>query len=172
MKKIIDVDFIGMCASLLCLVHCLCLPWLVAIAGVYFGAFFESPNFHNIMLVVAILIGLPVFILSFIRYRSKLILITGIVGLSLTTFGTIKSDNCCPAAGSEEVCTADSDCESKCESEGDCHDEDHEGKQAVENPKKNIVQSMNVVPLGVSLLIFAHFLNFRKRKSCKSECCN
>ena len=63
MKKVFDIDCLGMCASVLCLIHCLCLPWLVAMAGVYFGAFFESPNFHNIMLVVAVLIGLPVFLL-------------------------------------------------------------------------------------------------------------
>ncbi|MCM8528634.1 MAG: MerC domain-containing protein [Lentisphaeraceae bacterium] len=169
MKKILDIDCLGMCASVLCLIHCLCLPWLVAIAGVYFGSFFESPNFHNIMLVVAILIGLPVFILSFKRYRSKLILFTGIVGLSLTTLGTMKSDSCCPPVSTEEVCEETGDCSSECKEEAQC---ENEQVQDSKSSGVNTLLSFNTVPLGVSFLIFAHFLNFRKRKSCKNVCCS
>jgi hypothetical protein len=192
MKKIFDIDCLGMCASILCLIHCLCLPWLIAIAGVYFGSFFESPNFHNIMLVVAILIGLPVFILSFVRYKSKLILITGVVGLSLTTFGTMKSESCCPSVSSEKVCDESTECSSECSEEvceestecsseevceesTDCGSECSEEQELVEadnNSDETVIQSMNTVPLGVCLLIFAHFLNFRKRKSCKNVCCS
>ncbi len=170
MKKLFDIDCIAMCASVLCLIHCLCLPWLVAIAGVYFGSFFESPNFHNIMLVVAILIGLPVFIHSFIRYKSKLILFTGIAGLSLTTFGTIKSDNCCPNTSTKTTCEGDSECESECTpaTSGTAKNIDESGNQS----KAPVSQSFNPVPLGVCFLIFAHFFNFKKRKSCKNECCS
>ncbi|MCM8533282.1 MAG: MerC domain-containing protein [Lentisphaeraceae bacterium] len=196
MKKIFDIDCIGMCASVLCLIHCLCLPWLMALVGVYFGSFFESPNFHNIMLVVAILIGLPVFVLSFIRYKSKLILVTGVVGLSLTTFGTMKSDNCCPSVSTEAACDDGSECSTECSEEetiilsksldkaaacggdSECSTE-CSGDDAIvlnenidEDSSENIqAQGFNAVPLGVSLLVFAHFLNFRKRKSCKHVCC-
>ena len=172
MKKIFDIDFLGMCASVLCLIHCLFLPWLVALAGVYFGAFFESPNFHNIMLVVAILIGLPVFIISFIRFKSKLILASGLIGLSLTTLGTIKSDNCCPPVSTEATCDEDSDCATECDA-GIETAKTNENIDEVE-AKKEIteIQGFNTVPIGVSFLIFAHFLNFRKRKSCENVCCS
>lgn len=171
MKKILDIDCLGMCASVLCLIHCLCLPWLVAIAGVYFGSFFESPNFHNIMLVVAILIGLPVFVLSFIRYKSKLILFTGIVGLSLTTLGTMKSDSCCPPVSANEVCEESSECSTECAEEEGAECEESPVSES-EDVNVNTLLSFNTVPLGVSFLIFAHFLNFRKRKSCSNVCCS
>lgn len=169
MKKIFDIDCIGMCASVLCLIHCLFLPWLVALAGVYLGSFFNSPNFHNVMLVVAILIGLPVFVISYLKYKSKLILATGIVGLGLTTFGTVKSDNCCPEINSEAVCMEDGEACEACPEEAENLTE-----TTAQEDEISVVESSsyNLVPIGVSFLIFAHFMNFRKRKSCKNDCCS
>ena len=174
-----------MAASALCLVHCLFLPWIIAFAGTYFGSMFESPMFHDVMLVLAILIGLPVFILSYVRYKSKLILVTGIVGLGLTTFGTVQSDSCCPTVSAEAVCEdsvcEDAACEEKvCEEEekceeSECKDSTCEETPVLQNSEVNPdvkLQGFNTVPLGVSLLILAHFLNFRKRKTCKNECCS
>ena len=162
-----------MAASALCLVHCLFLPWLIAIAGTYFGSMFESPSFHNIMLVVAVLIGLPVFIFSYLRYKSKLILATGIIGLSLTTFGTVKNDDCCPKVTTEESCEDsvcnDSVCESMVLKDNSCEDE--VCKESIEQEPEIKLQGFNTIPLGVTLLILAHFLNFRQRKVCKNECC-
>ena len=193
-----------MFASALCLVHCLALPWIIAIAGSYFGSMFESPAFHDVMLVVAIAIGLPVFIISYIKYKSKLILAAGIVGLSLTTYGTVKSEPCCPPATEVAVACEDSECDSEgdcsaekvavacedsaCDSEGDCSAQevavacedsecDSEGDCSAEesstsdSPEVVKASSFNTVPLGVSLLILAHFLNFRKRSTCKKDCC-
>ena len=172
MKKIFDIDFLGMCASVLCLIHCLFLPWLVALAGVYFGAFFESPNFHNIMLVVAILIGLPVFIISFVRYKSKLILASGLLGLSLTTLGTMKSDNCCPPVSTEAACAEGSECAAECSTDIEPVEVNENIAEAEDQKEITEIQGFNTVPVGVSFLILAHFLNFRKRKSCENVCCS
>jgi len=184
MKKIFDIDFLGMAASAVCLVHCLFLPWIIAFLGTYFGSMFESPYFHDVMLVVAILIGLPVFILSYRKYKSKLILVTGIVGLGLTTFGTVKNENCCPpvttASSCEDSACADSACASTAVKDSGCEDTECEDSSCEETPVSTDaeadsevkLQGFNTVPLGVSFLIIAHFLNFRKRKTCKNECCS
>lgn len=153
-----------MCASALCLVHCICLPWIIAIAGTYFGSMFESPSFHNVMLILAILIGLPVFISSYLKYKSKLILVAGIVGLSLTTYGTVKSEPCCPSGDEISLCSDTScDIEEQC-----CPEEEVIDEKTLDQVS---LQGFNTIPLGVTLLILAHFLNFKKRKSCKHDCC-
>lgn len=152
-----------MCASALCLIHCICLPWIIAIVGTYFGSMFESPFFHTVMLVLALLIGLPVFISSYLKYKSKLILVAGIIGLSLTTYGTVKSEPCCPP-GEASVCANNS-----MESEEDCCPEEVVIEEKIQEQVQ--VQSFNTIPLGVTILILAHFLNFKKRKSCKHDCC-
>ena len=164
MKKLFDIDFIGMGASILCLVHCLCLPWLVAIAGTFFGSYVESPHFHNAMLIISILIGLPVFVTSFMKYKSKLILFTGVVGLTLTTLGTIQEDNCCPSPEVEVAC--ETSCLTKCDSPTT----ENETPLTLDETVK--LQGFNTIPLGVIFLILAHFLNFRKKKSCSHACCN
>ncbi|MCM8541411.1 MAG: MerC domain-containing protein [Lentisphaeraceae bacterium] len=157
MKKLLNFDCLGIAASLLCLVHCMFLPWVVAILGTYFASSVKSPYFHQIMLVIALLIGLPVFIGSFIKFRSKLILATGVIGLSLTTIGTMKDDSCCPET------SVSSECEASCS---------HSLEYVADSEKETLVQGFNTIPLGVSLLILAHFLNFRQKRKCKYECCH
>lgn len=161
-----------MCASVLCLLHCLFLPWLLAAVGTYLGSMVNSPGFHNFMLVVAFIIGLPVFIISYKRFKSKIILFTGVLGLGLTAHGTIKEDDCCPPIAIEEV---------TCEGESCCPSEVN--TTVVESPEVKVVDepsevdevnlsSFNTIPLGVSLLILAHSLNFYKKRKCKSVCCS
>ena len=216
MKKLFDLDFIGMAASVLCLIHCLALPWLIALAGTYLGSYVESPYFHTFMLVLAIAIGLPVFIVSFMKYKSKSILFTGVMGLALTTFGTMQEDSCCPpvstanvesckTAGCETACESTmagakieryetpgcetADCETACESTvagakiekyeaPDCETECSASAKIVTEAAKTIdiseptlLQGFNTVPLGVTLILLAHFLNFRKKRSCARACC-
>ena len=124
MKKYIDGDMLGVIASVVCLEHWLCLPWILAISGAWLGSYFTSPWFHHFMLAVAFLIGVPIFLRSFFKYRSYFILVTGITGLSLTAFGTFKTgDTCCPPL--QEVACGDSSCEdSQCEVKDEaCADE-------------------------------------------------
>ena len=220
MKKLFNLDFIGMAASVLCLIHCLALPWLIALLGTFLGAYVESPHFHNVMLALAIAIGLPVFIASFMKYKSKLILFTGVTGLALTAFGTIQEDPCCPvptevkvgecaSIACETVCStekktavtplaraksdcASTACETECATEKkasvaplagaksdcdltacetECAAEKTEAAKSISLGDKPLLQGFNAIPLGVTLLIFAHFMNFRKQRSCKRDCC-
>jgi hypothetical protein len=177
MKKLLSIDVLGMTASLLCLIHCMFLPWLITIVGAYFASSVQSPYFHGVMLAVSIIIGLPVFIISFLKYKSKIIILAGVTGLSLTAFGTIKNDNCCPDVPSRVNCQ--SACEHKNNTSCNTIEEvetQEENPQEVEtqeeNPQEVETMQINTIPLGVSLLIFAHFLNFRKKRSCRNDCCN
>ena len=168
-----------------------------------FGPYVESPHFHTVMLVVAMLIGLPVFIASFIKYKSKLILALGIIGLGLTTYGTIYGcDTDCSSCGTEcSSCPAGEQQISEYAevSESGCSDKDCLGCEVekqfapagedstsefekADNTTKvdtkevksaGILGSIKMVPLGVTILILAHFLNFRKgRKSKDDDCCS
>ena len=138
MKKYIDGDMLGVIASVICLIHCLCLPWILAISGAWLGSYFTSPWFHHFMLAVAFLIGIPIFLRSFFKYRSYFILVTGITGLSLTEFGTFKTgDTCCPPL-QVAACT-DGACEdTQCESEkAECSDEACEDTECDSEKKAN-----------------------------------
>ena len=126
MKKFFDSDLLGITASVICLIHCLAMPWIIAISGAWLGSYFTSPWFHHVMLGVALLIGIPIFLQSFLKYRSYLILFTGVAGLSLTAFGTLKTgDTCCPPPAMAEVSPTEEEEEGGCSScEGcDSHSE-------------------------------------------------
>jgi hypothetical protein len=168
MKKIINLDVLGIGASLLCLVHCMSLPWLISLAGVYFKPFVGSPHFHDMMLGVSILIGLPVFIRSFARHKSKRILMFGLLGLSLTTFGTMQEDECCPPVVEKATCQLETDACGACSSADLLEAESASSKNEI---SETVKQGFNVLPFGITLLILAHFMNFKKRSSCENSCC-
>ena len=113
MKKIFDRDVLGAIASAVCLLHCLCLPWLLAISGAWVSQYLSAPWFHHLMLIMAIMIGAPVFIRAFLKYNSKWVLICGVFGLALTTYGTLQDQPCCPPTTSQsENCAGLSECSS------------------------------------------------------------
>ena len=120
MKKLLDRDFLGVLASIICLIHCLCLPWLLMISGAWLSSYLSTPWFHHLMLAVAMLIGLPVFISSYLKYKSKSVLILGSFGLALTSYGTLQEDPCCPTPNQAGVSKNIelSECEIACASEG------------------------------------------------------
>ena len=168
MKKVLNLDVLGIGASFLCLLHCICLPWLISLLGVYLKPFVSSTNFHNVMLTISVLIGVPVFVISFARHKSKRVLIFGLMGLSLTVFGTMQDDECCPVLVEELTCESEHEACGECPSEGLLEIEKESTQRTVSETAK---QGFNVLPLGICVLISAHFMNFKKRNHCKNNCC-
>ena len=199
MKKLFDRDFLGVLASVICLIHCLCLPWLLMISSAWMSSYLSTPWFHHLMLAIAMLIGLPVFIKSYLKYKSRLVLVLGTFGLAFTTYGTLQSEPCCPHPESTSKVqsnniietthiTEASECSLTCATEGaSCNsgiavnpesdntlqDESYnllQNKSDIE--QKSLVAGIKYVPLGVILILLAHVLNFRHRRICKKTCCD
>ncbi|MDD7986095.1 MerC domain-containing protein [Lentisphaera marina] len=167
MFKKLDADLIGSIASVVCLIHCLFMPWVLMFSGAWLSQYFSHPLFHHLMLIVALLIGVPVFLRSYFRYNSKLVLFLGVLGLSLTSYGTFIDDACCPHE--LEVKTPTTDC-TDCDSIIHSSETDLE-LHSLDIDFTNTETDFKAVPWGVAFILFAHILNFKHRKKCKIRCC-
>ena len=179
LKKVLDPDLLGTAASIICLIHCLLMPWVLMISGAWLSQYVTHPYFHHIMLIAAIAIGLPIFIKSYLKYNSKTILILGCMGLSITTYGTFKYDPCLNKSIGT-ITESESTCETTCSScpiEASINTSSTNEILNAPTPllaEKNTIEtkiSSFVVPSGVLLILIAHMLNFRHRHSCKKKCC-
>ncbi|MDH5344410.1 MAG: MerC domain-containing protein [Gammaproteobacteria bacterium] len=79
------MDQVAVALSGLCLLHCLLLPFLVAVLP--FLAQFGDNHLHAEMLVVVIPVSMVALALGFRRHRHGGIVFTGIVGLAILTIG-------------------------------------------------------------------------------------
>ena len=133
----------------------------------------------HIMLVVAMGIGLPIFIRSYVKYNSKTILTLGCLGLTITAYGTFDHSACGDGCAShalvqkiEEIESTESDCggcETSC-SVSDTVDTQQASVLELEDESSSI--SAMVVPTGVVLILIAHILNFKHKRACKRKCCS
>ena len=167
MKKKINYDLLGLVASIICLIHCLFMPWILMVSSAWLSQYFTNEWFHHIMLGVAFLFGIPAFLQAYVKYKSKAVLFFGVAGLSLTSYGTMQEDNCCPH--SQEAIVVEVE-ESSCAN--DSCSVDHSEKLAEVDNEESTLNIMSPVPMGVALILFAHGLNLRHRQECKISCCS
>ncbi|WDE95667.1 MerC domain-containing protein [Lentisphaera profundi] len=171
MLKKLNADLIGSIASIICLIHCLFMPWILMFSGVWLSQYFSHPLFHHLMLIVALIIGIPVFLRSYFKYNSKLVLFLGIIGLSLTSYGTFRQEPCCPHDLKQNITLVEcSDCDlivTQPETKTDLPSFNLSSTQ--ENIE--LEDNFRSVPLGVAFILLAHILNFKHRKKCKIQCC-
>jgi len=178
MLKKIDADLIGSLASVVCLIHCLFMPWVIMFSGAWLSQYFTHPLFHHLMLVVALLIGIPVFLRSYIKYNSKLVLFCGLIGLSLTSYGTFREEPCCPPPANEVANVIEEDsssCETSCEDQSCAETALLNSVDTSETSDTAFVNKSEIkfsaVPIGVAFILLAHILNFKHRKKCQRHCC-
>ena len=67
-------------ASLLCLVHCLALPFLLLLLPGVIGLFAQSESFHYVAVALVVLAALAAFWLGFRRHRARLPALFGLTG--------------------------------------------------------------------------------------------
>jgi len=79
------LDRTGILLSGLCVVHCLALPLLIAVAP-FLGQFAEG-HLHAQMLVIVLPLSTGALVLGFRRHRNRQIIIAGLVGMLLLTLG-------------------------------------------------------------------------------------
>ena len=81
------LDAAALCASGLCLAHCLLLPLAIASLPALSSVLDVPERFHVWMVVIAVPVSLAALVEGALRHRSRVPLLMGIVGLSLLAAG-------------------------------------------------------------------------------------
>lgn len=81
------LDAVALCASGLCLAHCLILPLMIAALPALASILGVPESFHAWMVIIAVPVSLAALVEGLFRHRSPVPLLTGIVGLSLLASG-------------------------------------------------------------------------------------
>lgn len=81
------LDAVALCASGLCLAHCLILPLAIAALPALSSVLDVPESFHVWMVVIAVPVGLTALAEGALKHRSPVPLLAGMAGLSLLTAG-------------------------------------------------------------------------------------
>jgi len=79
----LPLDNVGACASGLCLVHCVCMPLLLAFAPTLAHVIPGDELTHRLLGLLVVSAGLPSFWIGFRKHRKKRVLAGGTAGISL-----------------------------------------------------------------------------------------
>ena len=90
-KAILSLDNLGIAASVLCLIHCLAMPFVVALLPFLGLKFLESHESHLWLGAIVIGLALVSIIPGYLKHKRKRILSGMIVGISLVLAGSYLS---------------------------------------------------------------------------------
>lgn len=76
-------------ASLMCLVHCLALPFLLLLLPGIIGLFAQSAAFHYVALALVVPSALAAFLLGYRRHRALLPALLGVSGVGCLTVAVL-----------------------------------------------------------------------------------
>lgn len=79
------LDHVAIVLSGLCLLHCLLLPFIIAVLPLL--SKIDESHFHAQMLIVVIPVSVFAFALGFRRHASKAIIAWGVIGAAILVFG-------------------------------------------------------------------------------------
>ena len=79
------LDHVAIALSGLCLLHCLLLPFIIAVLPLL--SRINESHFHSQMLIVVIPVSVFAFALGFRRHASKKIIAWGVAGVAILAFG-------------------------------------------------------------------------------------
>ncbi|WP_066517558.1 MerC domain-containing protein [Sphingobium cloacae] len=93
-------------ASLLCLVHCLALPFLLLLLPGIIGLFAQSPAFHYFALALVLPTALAAFSLGYRRHGAVLPVLMGLAGIGCLVIALLPGGAKAPSFGSrwQEAC--------------------------------------------------------------------
>jgi len=173
MKSSTRSDWLGVCASIICAVHCAAMPFIISYLPALGLSFLADEMFHKVMVFVCFSIAIYAFIPGLKKHRKWAPVTFGALGLmfiSVAAFG-VEEDCCTTLADGTEV----PDC-----CVVDCEDDklDVSEYQAVglEGDDSTTVQDLLsqfalwITPLGGAFLVVGHLLNKRFGNAC--NCCS
>lgn len=87
-KLISALDYAGVAASSICLVHCLAMPFVIALLPVVAASLMESDWFHVVLAFTILVFCLMAFIPGYMRHHDRRLIFIGISGVGLVFFAT------------------------------------------------------------------------------------
>jgi len=87
-QAIVSMDTLGICASTLCLIHCLAMPLVVAFLPLFGLQFLEGHGAHQVLAGFVVAFGLLAILPGYMKHRQPAVLAGLIVGLALVLFAT------------------------------------------------------------------------------------
>lgn len=88
LKLISALDYAGVFASTLCLIHCLAMPLVIALLPVVAAQWFESDWFHVTLAFTILFFCLMAFIPGYLRHHDRRLIFIGTAGVTLVFFAT------------------------------------------------------------------------------------
>ena len=80
-------DTLGTAASLLCLIHCVLMPIIVALSPTLTMLLPGSNTTHRVLIVFVVSLGLLAFLSGYKKHRRRLVLLPMLAGMLLVTCG-------------------------------------------------------------------------------------
>ncbi|MEC3910735.1 MerC domain-containing protein [Sphingobium sp. CR2-8] len=87
------LDGFALCASSLCMLHCLGLPLLFALLPAIAGRVDPGESFHLIMLALAVPTSLFALVQGWRHHHAASLLVMGVAGLALMTIGALATNS-------------------------------------------------------------------------------
>jgi hypothetical protein len=79
----LQLDNLGACVSSLCLVHCVCMPLLLAFAPTLAHVIPGDELTHRLLGLLVVSAGVPSFWIGYRKHRKKRVLAAGLAGIGL-----------------------------------------------------------------------------------------
>ncbi len=79
----LQLDNLGACASSLCLVHCVCMPLILAFAPTLAHVIPGDELTHRLLGLLVVSAGVPSFWIGYRKHRKKRVLAAGLAGIGL-----------------------------------------------------------------------------------------
>ena len=175
-------DWLGVCASILCAIHCAAMPFVISYLPALGLSFLADELFHKVMVFVCFSIATYAFVPQLMKHRNWRPITFGIFGLVFISAGAFSTeDNCCATdSKASPVSPTETAAASCCET--DC-DETQAKKstttiastarpsQLTSSDEQNPLSSLLIwaTPLGGLLLVTGHLLN--RKYGCSCNCC-
>tara|TARA_B100000700_G_scaffold33822_1_gene32673 strand:+ start:30917 stop:31477 length:561 start_codon:yes stop_codon:yes gene_type:complete len=165
-------DWLGVCASIGCAIHCAAMPFAISYLPALGLSFLADEAFHKVMVFFCLFIAIYAFIPGLIKHRKWAPVLFGTVGLMFITFA---------AFGIEGDCCADLDDDATvpacCTTDGTKTDTNMPIFQAITTEVDEPTRAQQLLsqfalwisPLGGTFLVLGHLLN--KRFGCACNCC-
>src|SRR5262249_12391068 len=87
-SAILSLDYLGIFASTLCLIHCLAMPFIIAFLPFLGWQFLEGPAAHRVLASFVITFAIFAIVPGYLKHRRKDILMCMILGLGSVLFAT------------------------------------------------------------------------------------
>lgn len=165
-------DWLGVCASIICAVHCAAMPFIVSYLPALGLSFLADEFFHKVMVFVCFSIAIYAFIPGLKKHRKWAPVAFGTIGLmfiSVAAFGV--EDDCCAvlddSADIPACCATDCENENASTSEFQTMSVDGDGSTKTQDLLSRL--ALWITPLGGAFLVVGHLLNKRFGSDC--YCC-